>query len=394
MSNFAIFAHARSGSTSLAKVLNSSPDVNLLMEPFHERHANLKFGNKNYQDLINDKASMSEALDEIYSKFNAIKVLQYQFPDEIYVELLKRKDIKIIFLRRNNLLESSISAKIAEQTNVWQKEDEKGEIDYSKLKPLSIKRIGEIIEYVSEQMEYYENFLQKNRKGEYMKLVYEELFSEDFEENKKKIGAISNFLNIEMPKLEVIEKYMKPSNAKIGKMEKYKDIPNYEEIVKTFVKKAHIDEKTVNIKINEIKKIDEVLDVSKIIFKPSTEEELEEFHCKQDWLDKIKNNGLLVTGYLGNNLAGFAICYQKGDHNLHIWNVGVLSEYRGMGVWKQMFKKIENFVENKNYTSLTINTYKEKFPKMYNFLTNSSFDEYEKKETKLGSKSCFRKELS
>ncbi|MBD3280690.1 hypothetical protein GF389_04155, partial [Candidatus Dojkabacteria bacterium] len=35
MTKFAIFAHARSGSTSLAQVLAASPDVNMTIEPFH-----------------------------------------------------------------------------------------------------------------------------------------------------------------------------------------------------------------------------------------------------------------------------------------------------------------------------------------------------------------------
>lgn len=125
MNKFAIFAHARSGSTSLAKVLDASPDVNLLMEPFHERHVRLGLGDKNYSDFIKNPDSMNNSIDEIYSKFNAIKVLQYQFPDEIYIELLKRKDLKIIFLKREDYLAGAISGLIAEQTSVWQKNDQK-----------------------------------------------------------------------------------------------------------------------------------------------------------------------------------------------------------------------------------------------------------------------------
>jgi len=236
MTKFAIFAHARSGSTSLATVIDASPDVKMAIEPFHPEYSKWNPNEPDYSSIIKDKISMNKALEELFSKYNAIKVLQYQFSDEIYIELLKRKAIKILFLRRKDYLAGVISGLIAEQTNVWKKDDIKTKVDYSKLKPLSISRAKKMLTYVSEQMEFYEDFLRENRKGEYLKIYYEELFSEDQMQNLEKIQRIRKFLEIKPPDSEVIEKYMTPSQTQINDKGDYRKIPNYQEIMNTFTR--------------------------------------------------------------------------------------------------------------------------------------------------------------
>ena len=79
MNKFAIFAGARTGSTSLAKVLSESPDVKMEIEPFHEGFSKWNPKEKNYSELIKDPQTMNSALDELFSKYTAIKVLTYQF---------------------------------------------------------------------------------------------------------------------------------------------------------------------------------------------------------------------------------------------------------------------------------------------------------------------------
>ncbi len=49
-----IFAHPRSGSTSLHKILNTHPDLNLVLEPFHENYGKWHPDEKNYIDFIGD----------------------------------------------------------------------------------------------------------------------------------------------------------------------------------------------------------------------------------------------------------------------------------------------------------------------------------------------------
>ncbi len=228
---FIIFANARSGSTSLAKTLASSPDVNLSMETFHPEYSDWNPGEKNYSESIKNEADMKEALKEISKKYNAMKVLKYQFPKEIYSAMLLGDGIKIVNLSRRNAFDAALSSLIAQQTNVWQKEDERVDIE---LKAIPIYEIQEIIEKDEEDNLYYRDLLDKGKISEHIDLFYEDIFSENNEENIKLIKEIVKFLGIHMPMDDVIAKYMIPSSASIDSKKRYEEIPNWDEIKKEF----------------------------------------------------------------------------------------------------------------------------------------------------------------
>jgi LPS sulfotransferase NodH len=236
MSKFVIFATARSGSTSLAKVLAESKDVKMAMEPFHESFSKWNPKERDYSTFIKDEKSMGTAIEEIFKKHTAIKVLQYQFPEPIYFELLKRKDLKILFLKRRNNALARISGLIAEQTSIWQKSDTK-KVDpevFNNLKSLDINELKKRIAYVEEQVQMYKKFLEDKRKGDYLDLFYEDLYSESIDKNVKTITEICMFLEISPPPLKAIKKYMLPSEAQISYNNLYKKVPNYNELAKEF----------------------------------------------------------------------------------------------------------------------------------------------------------------
>lgn len=233
MSKFIIFANARSGSTSLAKLLDESPDVKLSLETFHPGYSKWNPGERDYSSYIKDSETMNESIDEIISKFTAMKVLAYQFPEDIYFTMLNRKDFKIVLLRRKNLAQMSLSALIAEQTSIYHK-SEMDEEKYKNLKPINIEKMREMIEYVKETDETYLSYLKSNRKGEYLHLFYEDLYSDDMEKNREKITEICRFLEISLPPDSAIEKYMKPTNSKQNQNDIYKKVPNWKVIEKTF----------------------------------------------------------------------------------------------------------------------------------------------------------------
>lgn len=229
--NFIIFANARSGSTSLAKTLASSPDVQLSMETFHPKYTEWNPDEKDYSKTIKSEEDMREALKEISKKYNAMKVLKYQFSKRIYSAMLLERDIKIINLSRRNAFDAALSSLIAQQTNIWQKEDES---EVGELKAIPIYKIQEIVEHYDEDNKYYAELLDRNKPKEHMDLFYEDIFSEDNIENIDLIMKLAGFLNIEMPSEKVIAKYMISSSASIETYKRYKDIPNWEEINKEF----------------------------------------------------------------------------------------------------------------------------------------------------------------
>ena len=149
----------------------------------------------------------------------------------------------------------------------------------------------------------------------------------------------------------------------------------------------------IELRINKIDDLDEVLPVAEEVFKPNLQEK-EKYHNKSDWLDKIMD-GLLISAVIDSEIVGFAICYKK-ENDLHIWNVGVLEKYRKNGIWRKMYKEIVNYANSQHFQTLSLNTYKEKFPGMYSFCKNENFDEYLTEIDSLSSKtkSLFRKVLN
>ena len=105
----------------------------------------------------------------------------------------------------------------------------------------------------------------------------------------------------------------------------------------------------VNTKLefNNLLQIDEVLNTADIVFKP-TPEQSEKYHNKKDWLQIVQDGGLLLSVLINNNVVAFAICEKRNDA-LHIWNVGVLPEYRKIGLWKQMHEKIVEYAKNQKF---------------------------------------------
>ena len=129
----------------------------------------------------------------------------------------------------------------------------------------------------------------------------------------------------------------------------------------------------INIRVNKKEDLDSVLQLAEQVFNPNSEEK-EKYHKRSDWQEKL-DNGLLVSAFIGEKIVGFAICYKKDD-DLHIWNVGVSEDYRKNGIWRKMYEEIVKFAKSEQFKTLSLNTYKEKFPGMYNFCKNENFIEY------------------
>jgi len=212
---FVIFAHARSGSSSLAHLLNASPD---------------------YINTIDSPAAMNAALDEIFSEYSAIKDLMYRFERPVYEALLSRPDLKVLFLHREDLVAGAISLQVAKQTAVWQKHDlDADPAQYTRtLEPIDIEEAQGWYEYVSEMVRHYQQFLEQHRRGEFMNISYESLYNDDDKRNTSKLTDICEFLQIELPPAAAIAKYMNPKSARLSSDELYSRIPNYQEVLDYF----------------------------------------------------------------------------------------------------------------------------------------------------------------
>jgi LPS sulfotransferase NodH len=233
MAKFVIFASARTGSTSLARVLGESRGVKMVFEPFSPDFTKWNPKEKAYSGLVTHE-KVDKLLDEIFGRFNAMKTLDYQLSEKDNFTLLNRKDLRILFLTRSNLIEQIISDLVAHQVQNWQRSENAGL--YKKLKPIDLDEMRKKIDYVTQLNKTYFNFLKKNRPGDFLPLYYEKLYSEDVNKNTATISKICNFLGIPIPPKDAIEEYMTPSKAKINYGDHYKNLPNYKEIEKKFGK--------------------------------------------------------------------------------------------------------------------------------------------------------------
>jgi hypothetical protein len=119
-----LLAHPRSGSSNLYEILQMHPALKICMEPLNENFMRWAPGNKNYRELVHDWASLEAVLDEIFTDFNGLKLLSYQLPEEWVRRLIGRRDFRVLFIRRINVLQAVVSVLIAEQrgsgtTGTW-----------------------------------------------------------------------------------------------------------------------------------------------------------------------------------------------------------------------------------------------------------------------------------
>lgn len=236
MSKFIIFAIARSGSTSLARLLGRSEDVEMAIEPFHESWAEWHPDEPDYRNMVRDKFSLDEVHKDLFSRYTAIKVLNYQLDTDLYKHLLSKRDLKILFLYRKNVIESIISAEIAEQTSVWHRDELNAETkkNFANLKPLDINILKEKYFYITKQYQEFVDFLERKRPNDHLKLYYEDLYSKNMDKNLRTLKEVCEFLNVKLPSREYIDQYMTISKAKINQRDMYKSLPNYDEIEQAF----------------------------------------------------------------------------------------------------------------------------------------------------------------
>jgi hypothetical protein len=227
-----IFAHARSGSSALYQILQSHPQLHLLAEPFNEGFASWYPDAPKYLERIIDIPSLDEQLEYIFQSYNGIKVLDYQLPEPISVHMLQRRDLKIIFLYRRNLLQSVVSGMLAEQSSIWQKWEIERPIQdyYQQLAPLSISDIRKHIGWSQEYHTFYGQIIAALPEDKRLILVYEDVYLGTPEERAAWLGRIWQFLNLDPVDSSAVQQYLDPHVAKMNSSETYQRIPNVDEI--------------------------------------------------------------------------------------------------------------------------------------------------------------------
>jgi hypothetical protein len=235
-SSFIIFAHARSGSTSLAKALDLHSAVKIAIEPLHPNYGEWHPEERSYVQEIHDTGSLERVLTEIYSKYNGIKVLDYQLPEELYSHMLRDPTYKVIFLWRRNLLRAVVSGLIAEKTGVWQISDlnPARRESFENLAPIPEAIISEKLKYGLHLRRFYSELISQKQEHSRLSLEYETLYTDDAAANRRTLEGVFTFLGLELSEGIDFGAHLDPRRAKIVRDESYGMVPNAESINRTF----------------------------------------------------------------------------------------------------------------------------------------------------------------
>ncbi len=227
-----LFAHPRSGSSSLYQILQLHPQLNILEEPFNEGFTGWAPNNPDYLTLVHDVASLDVVLEGMFKTYNGVKVLGYQLPTEAAVHLVHRPDCAIVFLRRRNVLQSVVSVLIAHQTELWKKWEMRQPLEmyYRNLQPLDIAEVRDRVAGLQQHLDFFESVVDARTDGATIKFVYEDLYFAPPEQRNKQIDAMWTMLGL--PRLDhaSYQHFLRPEDAKINGPATYAWLPNAEEI--------------------------------------------------------------------------------------------------------------------------------------------------------------------
>lgn len=225
---FVLFAQARSGSTTLCRVLQLHPQLHVALEPFQHKYHTWNPEEPNYIDLIMDVRTLEEQLALLFSKYDGFKVLDYQLPKELYTHMLLRPSIKVIMLGRRNILQQAVSGFIAQQTGIWQKRDLIGNLEtaYQGLEPIDLDDLKTNIEYRCSTSRYYRKILTQKAPQMYLPIFYEDLFTSDLTRNQESVRSIFGFLGLSMPDGQELDDLIDPCVEKINSAATYALLPN------------------------------------------------------------------------------------------------------------------------------------------------------------------------
>jgi tetratricopeptide (TPR) repeat protein len=255
---FILLAQARTGSSTLAKLLNVHPDIKCYHEPFNPTHG-IAFNAKYLEgkdDQIETPQSHAEnpvkttdklsdpyqhwvykysnnifrnLVNEIYQDYNGIKHLPNSVTNEQNKILLDKNSRKILLLTRKNKLQQVMSLLISMRSKQWN--NNRQALFSKNYQEITIKKVKYTLEYLKEE----ELFLRKllaDQRIEYMEIIYENIYgnSDEIKDKTEYINYVFSYLGFQIvcedKKLEDISKLLNPRQQKLNSEETYKLIPS------------------------------------------------------------------------------------------------------------------------------------------------------------------------
>jgi hypothetical protein len=229
----ALVGHPRSGTNSLVEIIQCQPGLRLINEPFCTEYTSWNPSNIDYRARLAAGEPFSSLIDEVFGKFDGIKELSYQLDGDLLRQLVHRPDVRVVTLRRRNLLEAAVSFVLAERTGLWKRWDAEvssasarfgqqyptvgsaasgaanpaGAADsltdrYLELSPLDIDTVRAQMTHTAKEIERIDEAVAG---VDTLRLTYEDLYFATPESRLSQVAALWDFLGmpaVESPRIE------------------------------------------------------------------------------------------------------------------------------------------------------------------------------------------------
>ncbi|MEY2424941.1 MAG: Stf0 sulfotransferase [Actinomycetota bacterium] len=237
-----VLAHPRSN--SLVEILDRHPALSIINEPFNENFASWGDGNADYLGRVAAGEDFDDLIDELFAEFTGLKELSYQLDDDQLARLVRRPNVRVIALRRRNVLQTAVSQLIAEQTDLWKTWDADGSLEdhYRALTPLDFDLITDRMRWTIAEVARVEAALSEVDSARVLRVGYEDLYFVPQSTQDEWLAGLWSFLDLPRADDPEIAHFLSAA-VKQARPSTYGRLPNLEAIEARFGNDAtgHLD---------------------------------------------------------------------------------------------------------------------------------------------------------
>lgn len=240
---FILFSLARTGSTTLMKLLNCRQGVRCLFEPFNTGN---RADYSNQCDIIRHSHGLPAALQALWSQCNGFKHVfhpdGWPFRDnpDLNRQLLVNSGARIMLVARKNELQRAISVQISEQMQIWTPTtaEEFSRIRSHQFAPLDIGALRGEMSAAARAMAWARGQLSASAVS-WMEVSYEDFFtpaeaSAELEAPVERLQGLLEFLTVgretDPVRLARMHELFAPEKTGFQNVQAYARIPNIQEV--------------------------------------------------------------------------------------------------------------------------------------------------------------------
>ncbi|HUF33938.1 MAG TPA: hypothetical protein VMN58_12100 [Acidimicrobiales bacterium] len=226
-----VLAHPRSGSNSLVEILDRHPQVSIVNEPFNENFASWDASNPDYVARLGNGELFEGLLDELFAAFTGLKELSYQIDDAALAALVGRPEVKVVALRRRNVLQTAVSQVVAERTGLWKTWDAERDLaDYYRGHPaLDVAEVASRMEWTCGETARVDAAVAGLGPDRLMSVDYEDLYESSPGDARAVMSDLWSFLDLEPVNDAAVDHFLSES-VRQARPSTYGQIPNLAEV--------------------------------------------------------------------------------------------------------------------------------------------------------------------